>query len=196
MLKKIMFVLLLAACGSVLAQDFTRLYPDVKAMEAARRSANSGDYEKAHEYYLEAAEYGNKEAQKLVGLQYMEGQGVEADPAMALAWLRIAGTFGDSRVRSSISELEGSLDADALKKADKHQKKLEKDYGDKAALKERKKWARREVRGMGTGSRAGRPNPMEQAQIQIDGRYYRIKLGEAMDAFDEYVDDFEKKMKG
>lgn len=194
--RSALLLLGLLCAGSVLAQDFTRLYPDVKALEAGKRSASKGDYEKAHEYYLEAARYGSKEAQKLIGLQYLEGQGVDPDPARALAWLELASTFGDGRIAKSRSELEETLDETALKAAQKHLEKLEKDFGDKRALKNRKKWARREIRGMGSGSKAGRPNPMEQAQIQIDGRYYRIKLGDIMDAFDEYTDDFEDRMKG
>ena len=184
---------LLVLSGGALAQDFTQLYPDVQAMQKARSNANKGDYRDAHEYYLEAAEYGNKEAQKLIGLQYLDGQGVDADAARAHAWLRLASTHNDPRITGSFKELDATLSDEARAAAEKHYKTISKEYGDKQALKKRKKWTRKELRST---AGKGRPNPMEQTQIQIDGRYFRINMGDLMDALDSYVDDFEAKMEG
>ena len=39
-------------------------------------------------------------------------------------------------------------------------------------------------------------NPMEQIQIQIDGMYYRVSVGEYQEAVEAYADDFEKAIKG
>lgn len=187
-----LFALLLA--GGATAQDYTSLFPDLQEMDKGRKATRSGRHGDAHEHYLIAAAYGNKEAQKLVGLEYIEGRGVDADAARAHAWLRLASTLGeDLRVKKALLELEGALDEDAVKAAERHFRSLEKKYGDKKALKKRKLWARKQLRGASSGAR--RPNRLEQTQIQINNMYYRVSMGEYMDALEGYADEFEEQMK-
>lgn len=175
------------------AQDYTKLYPDGPALQKGKAAAARGKYDTAHKFYLDAAAYGSKEAQKLIGLQYLDGQGVDADAALAYAWVKLANSAGDDmRIKKAYVELADALDDGVKTEAEKHYSKLAKDYSDEKALKKRKSWVRRELRGSGSS----RMSPMEQIQIQIDGMYYRVSVREYKEAVESYADDFEEAIKG
>ena len=134
--------------SGVLAQnyDLTEMYPDKRAMDAANKSVHKGKMDLAVNRYLEAAAYGNKHAQKMVGLSYLDGSGVKQDSAKACAWLRLASSTGDRRLVSAYDDLAAKLGEDDIKSADKEFGKLQKKYSDESALKKRKKWVRRELK--------------------------------------------------
>ena len=142
--------------GGVQAYDLTEMYPDKRAMDAANKNVHKGKMDQAVKRYLEAAAYGNKEAQKMVGLSYLDGSGVKQDSAKACAWLRLASTTGERRLVSAYDDLAGKLGQDDLDAAEKEFNKLQKKYSDQSALKKRKKWVRRELKdsaGSGASSR-------------------------------------------
>lgn len=55
------------------------------------------DYKKAVQYYLEAAEVGNAEAQFVLGLCYKNGKGVKQNPTEAVKWFLAAAQKGHTR---------------------------------------------------------------------------------------------------
>ena len=152
--------------------------------------------EGAFTQYERAALYGNKEAQKLIGLSYLDGSGVDQDNAHAAAWLRLASSLGDTRTQSAYNDLMGKISDGDKAEADKIYGKLQKKFGDEAALKKRKKWARKEERSM-SGSGARRPPRNMRVEVALgDGRYQTVTMGELQDTLDNYVETFEKKLDG
>lgn len=177
------------------AYDLTEMYPDRRAMDAANKSVHKGKMDQAVKRYLEAAAYGNKEAQKMVGLSYLDGSGVKQDSAKACAWLQLASSTGERRLVSAYDDLAGKLGQDDLASAEKEFNKLQKKYSDQSALKKRKKWVRRELKDS-AGSGASRPSSNTRVSISLrPGRMTTITYGELSDALDSYVTDFEKKLK-
>jgi len=186
----------LLLAGSVLAQsyDLTELYPDKRAMDAANRSVSKGKMDFAVKSYITAAEYGNKEAQKLVGLSYLDGSGVKQDNQKACAWLRLAATTGELRLVSAYNDLDGRLSEEDRKGAEKEFAKLLKSYSDDAALSKRKKWVRKELRSS-SGSGASRPSPNMRVQVSLTpGRTTTVTMKELQETLDSYVEDFEKSL--
>jgi TPR repeat protein len=174
--------------------DLTEMYPDKRAMTAANKSVKKGKMDVAFNRYLEAAAYGNKQAQKMVGLSYLDGSGTKQDSAKACAWLRLASTTGNRRLVTAYDDLAAKLGEDDVKSADKEFGKLQKKYSDESALKKRKKWVRRELKDS-AGSGASRPSSNTQVSISlIPGRMTKITYGELSDTLDNYVEDFEKKL--
>jgi len=188
---------LVALCltSVALAYDLTEMYPDKRAMEVANKSVHKGKMEMAVNRYMEAAAYGHKDAQKLIGLSYLDGSGVKQDTAKACAWLRLAASTKQPRLVSAYRDLSAKMSESDLARADKEYKKLQKKYGDAAALKKRKKWVRRELRDS-TGSGASRPAPTTRVQISLrPGRMITITYGELSETLSKYSDDFEKAIK-
>jgi len=184
----------LLVAGSAGAYDLSEMYPDTRFMDSASKAVQRSDMEGAFIQYERAAKYGNKEAQKLIGLSYLDGAGVDQDMAQAAAWLRLAGTFGDARTQSAYNDLMTKISDNDKAKADKIYAKLEKQYGDEKALKKRKKWVRKEIRSM-SGSGAGRAPRNMRVQVALgDGRYQTVTMGELQDTLDAYVDEFERRL--
>lgn len=188
-------IVLCAMWQTVLAYDLTEMYPHKRAMQSANRYVNKGDMTGAHKEYLAAAAWGHKEAQKLLGLQYLDGQGVDQDYVQAYAWLKLASSMGDTRTSMAFKDMVSNLDADTISDGEKAFSKIQKKYGDEAALKKRKKWVRKELReNKATGAR-GRPSRTTQVQISLTpGRMTNVTMGELQDTLDAYVDDFESQM--
>lgn len=187
-------IALLAISASVAAFDLSELYPDYKAMLSANKAVGRGDMSGAVKQYLTAAQYGNKEAQKLIGLSYLDGSGVKQDNAQACAWLRLAASTQDARVVTAYNDLLAKINEDDQAKADKAYAKLQKKYGDKAALKKRKSWVRKEFRSM-SGSGAKRPPPGMRVQVSLSpGRSHTVTMKEFQDALDAYVEEFESEL--
>jgi len=51
---------------------------------------NKHEYKKAADIFRPLAEQGHAEAQRLLGVMYMHGDGVELDPEMARYWIGMA----------------------------------------------------------------------------------------------------------
>ncbi len=195
-LSLLLAVLFSAMWQTVLAHDLTELYPHKRAMQSANRYVNKGDMGGAHKEYLAAAAWGHKEAQKLLGLQYLDGQGVDQDFTQAYAWLKLAASMGDSRTSIAFKDMLSNLDEDTISDGEKAFSKLQKKYGDEAALKKRKKWVRKELRNNKSTGARGRASRTTQVQISLSpGRMTNVTMGELQDTLDAYVDEFESKMK-
>lgn len=187
-----MALLLLSA--NVQAYDLTEIYPHNRSMQSANRYVHKGDMQGAHKMYLEAAAWGHKEAQKLIGLQYLDGQGVSQDYVKAYAWLKLAASFGNNRTKLAFKDMQTTLDEETMAQGEDAYDGLQKKYGDEAVLKRRKKWARKELKeNKATGAR--RPSRNTQVSVATSpGRMTTVTMGELMDVLDAYVDEFEKGM--
>lgn len=185
LIKLVAAALLLSVAVPVFGQDYSRLFPDLQALRQGDRWNASGAPDRAIESFTTASEYGNREAMRKLGIHHRDGKGIEADAVMAHAWFTLAADYGDSSSANNANELEASMSEEQLASAQESYEDLVDDYGMEEAHSKRKKWARREIRG----SSSGRPNRREQTQIQIDGMFFRIQLGDMMDALDAYADE-------
>lgn len=84
-----LFVFCLSFCGIVQADDF----------ETGRSAYISGDYETALKFLKPLADNGDPEAQKIMGIMYDYGHGVEKDQQEALQWYIRAAEQGNPDVQ-------------------------------------------------------------------------------------------------
>jgi TPR repeat protein len=68
----------------------------------AYTNAATPDYAKSMSLFLEAAKADYAPAEREIGVQYEEGQGVKPDPAKALAWYQLAAEQGDGRAEAAL----------------------------------------------------------------------------------------------
>jgi len=83
---------LLLWSGTACTQDY----------DAGRSAYINGDYPQAYEILLPLAEAGNAEAQKIIGIMYDYGQGVEKDKRAALDWFIRSAEQGQPAVQYQV----------------------------------------------------------------------------------------------
>jgi tetratricopeptide (TPR) repeat protein len=97
----------------------------------------SGNYDRALLIYeKELAPQGDKYAQYMAGYMHLQGQGVDADPAAALAWYRLAAERGEPKFIEARDALEAALDPAERERADELFAKLWERHGDRRILLE------------------------------------------------------------
>lgn len=87
-------------------------------------------------YEKELAPQGDKYAQYMVGYMHLQGQGVSADPAAALAWYRLAAERGEPKFMEARDELEKTLSAAERERAQALFTSLWQRHGDRRILLE------------------------------------------------------------
>ena len=80
-------------------------------------------YEKAFEYYEQAADLGHRMAQFYLGLLYVTGQGVTKDESEAKKWLTASAAQGFEKVIKNLKILEKEMKKNITKNATKNNKK-------------------------------------------------------------------------
>lgn len=144
-------LILLTSTGLLHAAE---VMPDMSALARAAKDYEDGFYGDALFQLKKAASYGNTSAHLNIGMMYAGGLGVDEDDVEACAWLLLAAVRGEDYMLQSRNEVCAPLtDAQQLD-ARRRAKKLNHDYGDHAALKNRRLWAR-DRRMELTGSRTG-----------------------------------------
>ena len=73
--------------------DHTRL------MNLGEQYLNKGDVERAVSYFKKSAEFGNAEAQRILGDCYFWGEGIREDKSEAVKWYRLAAEQGDAEAQ-------------------------------------------------------------------------------------------------
>ena len=79
--------------------------PNTENIKAGNTAYAAGDYETAMSLWLPEAEAGDRVAQFNVGLLYAQGNGVEADPAIAAEWYRQSADQDFYRAQYYLAEL-------------------------------------------------------------------------------------------
>ena len=85
-------IILLLTAGVAIAQTY----------EDGRSAYIDGDYETAYNILIPLAEEGDAEAQKMLGIMYDYGQGVPADPELALQWYIRSAEQGQTAVQYQV----------------------------------------------------------------------------------------------
>lgn len=82
-------------------------------LQQAQAAINDGNYDRAYDLYSQAAKWGEKGAQYVLGHLYLKGAGVDADPVVGAAWLNTAAEAPMKEYRQDAKEAMKSLsDAD------------------------------------------------------------------------------------
>jgi len=134
------FVALLTA-AVVLSQTYPS-FPGGDTDQRTRRTQErveelymQGAYDRAYFIYRkELAPRGDKYAQYMIGYMHLTGAGVPEDPAIALAWYRLAAERGESSIELARDELEESLSAPQMAAADALFAELKSELSDRVLI--------------------------------------------------------------
>lgn len=85
--------------------------PGIRNRLLATRAYINGRYHTAAQHYRTAARFGDKPSQLALGLLYLNGRGVAADPATAWAWLSLASSQDQPGYVATRDQVWSSLDA-------------------------------------------------------------------------------------
>lgn len=109
----------------------------LKIQERVEEIYAAGDHSRALLIYeKELAPAGDKYAQYMVGFMHLAGEGVEADPVVAMAWYRLAAERGEESFVEARDELAASLPPAALARSEDLFAELWRKYGDRRLLLE------------------------------------------------------------
>lgn len=95
----------------------------------------SGAHERAYFIYRhELAPKGDKYAQYMVGYMHFSGDGVPEDPAVALAWYRLAAERGEPSIGLARDELQTTLTPEQIARADELFAELKAELSDRVLV--------------------------------------------------------------
>jgi TPR repeat protein len=114
-------------------KTYTGGHPDVVNEFAGMHRYAAGDYAGAMKSFLIAASYADKPSQLSIGLMYLNGQGVQKDPATAWAWISIAAERGYPQFVTTRDDLWLQLKSGQRQRAKATEQQLDAQYGDAVA---------------------------------------------------------------
>ncbi len=176
-------------CTSAVAAPPDFITPDEADMIRAVHTLQDGFPKDAYDKFRRAAKLGNKEAQKNIGLMYIQGLGVEKNWPMAYCWLKLASTSGDNKYMAARDEVYNSLRPDEKEQAIQDCQLIEDEFGDLEALKRRERWIRRQKREV-TGSRLGNVGALRIQISDATGYQWELSGTEYFQILDTYVSTF------
>lgn len=119
----------LAASTSVFAgQSITKAELDQTLIDA-QNAIESRDYERAFELYSQAAQWGHKGAQYVLGEMYSSGKGTKEDDVLGLAWLEVAAEARNREFIKARNDAADDLSANEIKKAEQLADQISDAYG-------------------------------------------------------------------
>lgn len=128
--------------------------PDKYFLRLALKNYQDGFNQLSYQYFLKAAAFGNKVAQKYIGLMNIKALGVERSWPKGYAWLMLAADDNSQEHRGLKNQISKLLSPEEKQSANIEYEKIKLDYDDLAALKRRDTWVRKQKREI-TGSRVG-----------------------------------------
>lgn len=129
-------------------------HPDEYGEFTGMQRYAAGDFKGAMKYFLIGARYADKLSQLSIGLMYLNGQGVHADPVTAFAWIAIAAERKYPQFLATRDAVWAQLDTSQRERAKVLVEKLYAEYGDATAKPRMAKVLRRN-RTQLTGSMLG-----------------------------------------
>ena len=123
----------LLATSSLAANQTLEQYELDNTLLKAQLAIESRDYDKAFQLYNQAARWGHKGAQYVVGEMYIRGEGTEQNEVMGLAWLEVAAEARDREFIKARNKAEQSLTDTEIENADAVAEKIASAYGMEAA---------------------------------------------------------------
>ncbi|MGH8041857.1 MAG: sel1 repeat family protein [Rudaea sp.] len=111
----------------------TWYHPDLFGEFAGMRRYAHHDYAGALKYFKIGAYYSDKLSQLSIGLMYLNGEGVQKDPATAYAWLAVSAERKYPEFVATRDSVKGSLTPEQLQQAETTLAELQAKYGDAVA---------------------------------------------------------------
>ena len=107
----------------------------LRAQERVEELYVSGTYERAYLIYRkELAPRGDKYAQYMIGYMHFMGAGVPEEPAVALAWYRLAAERGEPAIELARDQLQKTLSPEQIATADGLFVELKSELGDRVLI--------------------------------------------------------------
>lgn len=131
-----------------------RGHPDLEYRAYGMDAYRAKDYERALVLFKRAARFGDKPSQGMIAEMYAAGRGVEADPALAYAWMDLAAERGYVDFVLHRERYWAKLDDSARARAVEAGQPLYAEYGDDVAKPRFAVQLRRESKDV-VGSRTG-----------------------------------------
>ncbi|HET8898748.1 MAG TPA: sel1 repeat family protein [Rhodanobacteraceae bacterium] len=129
-------------------------HPDQFGQFAGMRAYADGDYANAMNQFKNGAWYADKLSQLSLGLMYLNGKGVAADPVEAYAWLAVAAERKYPQFVATRDRVWASLDAAQRQRATVAAQRIQAEYGDQIAkrrMANELNYARTQITGSRTG---------------------------------------------
>jgi len=139
---------------TMLAAGFMEGHPDLRFRSQGLDAYQAGEYEKALDRFRQAAWYGDKASQAIIGEMHWAGRGTAVDRVMALVWMDLAAERGYPRFVGTRNGYWNALTPAERQRARNLVDKVYDEYGDAVADPRLAKALRRERTKM-TGSRTG-----------------------------------------
>ncbi|HEV8695351.1 MAG TPA: hypothetical protein VGQ93_14385, partial [Lysobacter sp.] len=112
---------------------YLRYHPDQRYRGLGIEAYAQKDYASAMEYFKQAALYADKASQAFIASMYWEGRGVQRDPAVAYAWIDLAGERKSPALLAYREQYWSQLDETERARAVAIGIDLYADYGDDVA---------------------------------------------------------------
>jgi TPR repeat protein len=168
--------------------------PDQKELLRAAHSLKKGHQEDAARLFKRAAEWGNKDAQKTLGLMYVKGLGVNKDWAMGYAWLDLASSLGSEAIIATRNQIFASMSEEEKSRVKGYSEGLDESYGDRQALLCREEWVRKQKRQM-TGSRTGNSGGVRVRVADATGKSSQVSGSQYFSLLEgSYIVEFRQAM--
>ena len=136
-----------------------------------------------------ASKYGNKDAQKTIGMMYARGFEVDQNLAQAWAWLKLAKSTGDPQSHEWFDRISSIMTSEEMEQAEQDYQALQEFYGDVAALNHRAIWVSKQKRRT-TGSRVGYVGFLTihdpRTGLSVSGDHYYRKMKLYMTELEDY----------
>ncbi len=120
---------LIGFSGPAAASQVITLATLEQTLQNAQAAIGRQEYDQAFELYDQAARWGHKGAQYVLGELYVEGKGVAADPVRGYAWLSVAAEAPDRDFRKARKRVEKQLSGAQKAEADRMASELSAVYG-------------------------------------------------------------------
>lgn len=144
----------LAPKQQVLTESFLSYHPDLKFRLQGMRALEDGDPAAAFKAFRDSARYADKASQAMVAEMLWNGQGVEADRALAYAWMDLAAERGYRQFVTLRERYWRDLDTTQQQRALEIGQTVYAEFGDAVAqerLERKLAQGRRQVTGSRTG---------------------------------------------
>ncbi|MFK7955004.1 MAG: hypothetical protein AB8B96_02820 [Lysobacterales bacterium] len=188
-------ILLSAAFCQVLAAG-TPVFetPDLRNLQEGAHALKKGSAIDAISNFEDSARYGNKAAQKMLGMIYVKGLGVDLDWPLGFAWLKLAATHGDPEAVSARDQVLAQLKPDEVPLARERFEEINLEFGDQAAVERREAWIRKEKRKI-TGSRTGKSSAVRIQVADATGYTWQVAGAKYFELLQgSYVLEFRQRM--
>ena len=151
----------------MMAAGFLDGHPDLRFRTQGLDAYAEGDYAKAFERFRQAAYYGDKASQAILGEMLWNGRGTGQDRVMALVWMDLAAERGYPRFVNTRNGYWNALSPVERQRARDRSGAIHDEYGDAVADPRLAKALRRERAKM-SGSRVG--SLSSNVQIVVPGQ--------------------------